>query len=215
MCPVELEIKETAESNTSASYLDLLLSTARNVQLQTSISDKRVTTILTPTSHTFRSWIVIFHLHRSMAFLSHDFNDMPVIAPHMNVLFWGPSNFRGSYLNINSEKFNCWYAIWRSYNTIRFLPLTNVKWHSETWRVAMTSIPISLYFNVWHWYLTWPLLNYEWFLWSILRLACHSGSLIRFLCSRIEWTGAYYFFLSISLFVCLSVFFCLFICCQL
>ena len=41
MYPVELEIKDTKESNTSASYLDLLLSMARDGQLHTSIYDKR------------------------------------------------------------------------------------------------------------------------------------------------------------------------------
>ena len=41
MYPVELEIKDTTESNTSASYLDLLLSIGRNGQLHTSIYDKR------------------------------------------------------------------------------------------------------------------------------------------------------------------------------
>ena len=43
MYPVELEIKDTTESNTSASYLDLLLSIGRDAygQLHTSIYDKR------------------------------------------------------------------------------------------------------------------------------------------------------------------------------
>ena len=41
MYPVELEIKETTESNISASYLDLLLSIGRDGQLHTSIYDKR------------------------------------------------------------------------------------------------------------------------------------------------------------------------------
>ena len=41
MYPVELEIKETTESNTSASYLDLLLSIGRDGQLHTSIYDNR------------------------------------------------------------------------------------------------------------------------------------------------------------------------------
>ena len=38
---IELEIKDTTESNTSASYLDLLLSIGRDGQLHTSIYDKR------------------------------------------------------------------------------------------------------------------------------------------------------------------------------
>ena len=41
MYPVELEIKDTTESNTSASYLDLLLSIGRDGQLHTSVYDKR------------------------------------------------------------------------------------------------------------------------------------------------------------------------------
>ena len=41
MYPIELEIKDTIESNTSASYLDLLLSIGRDGQLHTSIYDKR------------------------------------------------------------------------------------------------------------------------------------------------------------------------------
>ena len=41
MYPSELEIKDTTESNTSASYLDLLLSIGRDGQLHTSLYDKR------------------------------------------------------------------------------------------------------------------------------------------------------------------------------
>ena len=41
MYPPELEIKDTTESNSSASYLDLLLSIGRGGQLHTSLYDKR------------------------------------------------------------------------------------------------------------------------------------------------------------------------------
>ena len=41
MYPVELENKDTSESNTSASYMDLLLSIGRDGQLHTSFYDKR------------------------------------------------------------------------------------------------------------------------------------------------------------------------------
>ena len=41
MYPAELEIKDTTESNTSASYLDLLLSIESDGQLRTSFYDKR------------------------------------------------------------------------------------------------------------------------------------------------------------------------------
>ena len=41
MYPPELEMKDTMESNTSTSYLDLLLSIGRDSQLRTSLYDKR------------------------------------------------------------------------------------------------------------------------------------------------------------------------------
>ena len=41
MFPPELEIKDTTESNTSASYLDLLLSIGTDGQLRTTLYDKR------------------------------------------------------------------------------------------------------------------------------------------------------------------------------
>ena len=41
MYPVELEIKDTTESNNSAAYLDFLLSIGRDGQLHTSLYDKR------------------------------------------------------------------------------------------------------------------------------------------------------------------------------
>ena len=41
MYPAELEIKDTTESRTSASYLDLLLSIGSDGQLRTSLHDKR------------------------------------------------------------------------------------------------------------------------------------------------------------------------------
>ena len=41
MYPAELEIKDTTESNTFASYLDLLLSIESDGQLHTSLNDKR------------------------------------------------------------------------------------------------------------------------------------------------------------------------------
>ena len=40
MYPVELEVKDTTETNTSASYLDLLMLIERDGQLHTSIYDK-------------------------------------------------------------------------------------------------------------------------------------------------------------------------------
>ena len=67
--PPKLEIKDTTESNTSASYLALLLSIGRDGQLRTSLYDKRDD----------------FNFH--MAFLSHNSSDTQRLAPLMNVLF--------------------------------------------------------------------------------------------------------------------------------
>ena len=41
MYPTDLEIKDTTKNNTSASYLDLLLSIGRDDQMHTSLYDKR------------------------------------------------------------------------------------------------------------------------------------------------------------------------------
>ena len=85
MYPAELEIKNTTESNTSASYLDLLLSTGRDGQLRTPFTTN--VTISTSISHNFRSWVATFHLRQPMAFLSHSSYGMPGLALLMNILF--------------------------------------------------------------------------------------------------------------------------------
>ena len=66
MYPAELEIKDTTESTTSASFLDLLLSIGRDGQLHT-LPSTTSEMISISTSQTFRSWVVIFHLRRPMA----------------------------------------------------------------------------------------------------------------------------------------------------
>ena len=55
MYPAELEIKDTTESTTSASYLDLLLSIWRDGQLHISIYDKRYDFIVHITNFPFLS----------------------------------------------------------------------------------------------------------------------------------------------------------------
>ena len=61
--PAVREIKNTTESNTSASYLDLLLSIGRDGQLHTSFNDKRE-------DFNFHSTSFEFHLLRPREFLS-------------------------------------------------------------------------------------------------------------------------------------------------
>ena len=79
MYPAELEIKDTMESNTSASYLDLLLSIESDGQLHTSLYDRR---------DAFNFHITNFpFLSQPIVFLSHSSYGMPGLAPLMNVLF--------------------------------------------------------------------------------------------------------------------------------
>ena len=73
MYPVELEIKETTESNTSVSYLDLLLSIGRDGQLHTSIYDKRD----------------VFNLHiTNFPFLSSNIPTSPAYGVFISQLIW-------------------------------------------------------------------------------------------------------------------------------
>ena len=66
MYPAELEIKDKTESNTSASYLDLLLSIESDGQLHTSLYDKRDDFNFHITNFPFLS--SIFHLRYHMFF---------------------------------------------------------------------------------------------------------------------------------------------------
>ena len=79
--PVELEIKDTTESTTSASYLDLLLSIGRDGQSTTN----EMISISTPKN--FRFAVVILHIRQPIAFLSLNLYDTLGLAPRINVLF--------------------------------------------------------------------------------------------------------------------------------
>ena len=83
MYPTELEIKDTTESNTSPSYLDLLLSIESDGQLRTSLYDKRDDFNFHITNFPFLSG----NIPSSMVFLSHSSYGMQGLAPLMNVLF--------------------------------------------------------------------------------------------------------------------------------
>ena len=97
MYPVSLEIKDTTESNTSASYLDLLLSIRRDGQLHTSIPTNVMISI--SISQIFRSWVAIYQLRPPMASLSRSLCDMPGLALRMNVLFGRRHDFQISFSN--------------------------------------------------------------------------------------------------------------------
>ena len=86
MYPAELEIKDMTESNTSASFFDLLLSIESDGQLRTFLYDKRddfnfhITNFPSLSSN-------IPYIRQPMVFLSHSSYGMPGLAPLMNVLF--------------------------------------------------------------------------------------------------------------------------------
>ena len=105
MYPPELEIKDTTESNTSASYLDLLLSIGRDGQLRTSLYDKRDDFNFHITNFPFLS----SNIPSSPAYgvLSHNSSDTPGLAPLMNVLFWGRCDFPISFSGRDMSR-NVW-----------------------------------------------------------------------------------------------------------
>ena len=143
MYPPELEIKDTTESNTSASYLDLLLSIGRDGQLRTSLYDKLDDSI--SIWQTFRFWVATSHLHPPLAFLSHNSSDTPGLAPLMNVLFWGRCDFPISFSGRDMSR-NVWNRPLGSSmvgtgilpNNMRGSPLPNVTRHSGWWPHTVT-----------------------------------------------------------------------------
>ena len=106
MYPPELEIKDSTESNTSASYLDLLLSIVRDGQLCTFLYDKRDDFNFHITNFPFLS-INIPSLPAPMVFLSHNSSDAPGLAPLMNVLFCGRCDFPISFSGRDMSR-NVW-----------------------------------------------------------------------------------------------------------
>ena len=140
MYPVEFENKDTTESNTSASYLDLLLSIGRDGQLHTSIHDKCDDSI--STSQIFLSWVAIFLPRPPMTSLFLSLYGMPGLAPRMDVLSWGRRDFQITGIRHGMLKIAIEEVLWSirgSYQTIGSFPLTNVKWYSVTWPYTMTT----------------------------------------------------------------------------
>ena len=118
---VELEIKDMTESNTSASYLDLILvSLGRDGQLHTSIYDKQCYDDFNFQYHklSFLSSNIPTS-SKLMASLSCSLNDMPGNAPHMDVLFSRAMQLSNKLLkqgylmersNSSLRKFYGWYG---------------------------------------------------------------------------------------------------------
>ena len=168
MYPAELEIKDTTETITSVSYVDLLLSIWRDCQLHTSIYDKRDYFNIHITNFPFLS----MNSPSSPAYGVFKFSAYTIRpdAPRMNVLFWGPGDFPVSYakkgylverLKLSFSKFYGRYgdliqqyevSLSRMLNEI--LTLDQLQWLLN----RSDFPPIS-----WPWNPAWPSLNYEWF----------------------------------------------------
>ena len=143
MYPAELEIKETTESITSASYLDLLLSIESDGQLRTSLYDKR---------DDFN-----FHI-TNFSFLSCNIPSLPAYGVFISQFIryaraWSSyerfilraarlsSKLLGQEYVMERLKFlpqEVLRSIWGSHQTLWSLPLPNVTWHSGTWPYTMT-----------------------------------------------------------------------------
>ena len=149
MYPAELEIKDTTESTTSASYLDLLLSIGRDGQLHTSIYDKR---------DDFN-----FHI-TNFPFLSSNIPSSPAYGVFISQLIryaYACSSYECFFFlrarrlssKLLEQGIPCGtleiviqevlWSIRGSYWAIWSNPLTNVKWHSDPWP-TVTSLPIRL-----------------------------------------------------------------------
>ena len=104
------------------------------------------------TSKTSRSWVVIFHFRRRIAYLSLNLYDTPVLAPRMNVYSEGQATFQeatqtaipcGTIEIVIREVL---WSIRGSYSAIWSNPLMNVKWHFDPGPIV-TSRPIRLSTN--------------------------------------------------------------------
>ena len=142
MYSYELEIKDTRESNTSVSYLDLLLSIRKDGQLHTSIYHKpddfnyQITKFpfLSSNIPTLSAYgVFISHLIRYARACSS--NECFILRATRLFKKASRTGIRQGTLEIVIEE-----ALWSirgSYQTIWSFLLTNVKWHSVTWSYSM------------------------------------------------------------------------------
>ena len=128
--PVELEIKDMPESNTSASYLDLILLIRRDGQLHTSIYDKQCYDDFNFHITNFHSWVAIYQHHPTLASLSRSSYDMLGHAPHMDVLFRGQCNFQISFSNRDTSR-NAHIPHWGSFMVDTGILSNNMKFPSH------------------------------------------------------------------------------------
>ena len=153
MYPAELEIKNTTESNTSASFLDLLLSIGRDGQLRTSLYDKGDDFNFHITNFPFLSSnmpsspaydVFISQLIRyARACFSYERFILRVARLSSKLLGQGYVRER---LKSSLRKFYGRYG-----NLINYeVPLPNVTWHSGTWSSTVTPLTDQTYYtNFW------------------------------------------------------------------
>ena len=181
MYPAELEIKDTIESITSASYLDLLLSIGKNGQLHTSIYDKRddynfrITNVPFLSSNTpsspaygvFISQLIRFACSSYEGFIlrtrghSSKLLKQGYLAERLKSSF---RKFYGRYGDLIQQ-----YEVFFSRMLNDILTLNQLQWLPNRSNFP----PIS-----WPLYRDWPSPNYELFLWSTCTgVACQQGTL--------------------------------------
>ena len=143
MYPAELEIKDTTESNTSASNLDLLLSIESDGQLRTSLYDKRDNFNFHITNFPFLSsnipsspayGVFISQLIRYARACS-SYECFILRAARLSSKLLGQGYVMERLKSSHREVL---WSIWGSHKTLCSLPLPNVRWHSGTWPYTMT-----------------------------------------------------------------------------
>ena len=171
MCPAELEIRDTAESAASASYLDLLLSIGRDGQLHTSIYDKRDDFNFHITNFPFLSGnipsspaygVFISQLIRySRACSSYECFILRARRLSSKLLKQG---YLAERLKSSFRKFYGRYGdLIQQYEVSLSRMLNDILILDQQWLPNQSDFPpIS-----WPWYRAWPSPNYEWFPWSI------------------------------------------------
>ena len=155
MYPVELEIKDMTQSNTSASYLDLLLSIGRDVHLHTSIYDKR---------DDFTFHITNFPFLRSNIATSPAYGVfISQLIRYARACSWygyfilRTTHFLNKLLEQRYVKERLESSLKKFYGRYVDLikqfefHLTNPEWHFVAWPNTMTTLHrIRLYTNQWH-----------------------------------------------------------------
>ena len=151
MYPAELEIKDTTDSTTSTSYLDLLLSIGRDGQLHTSIYDKRDDFNFHITNFPFLSsnipsspayGVLSLNIRCARACSSYECFILRAMRLSSELLKQGYLEER---LKSSFRKFYGRYGDLIQQYELSF-PLTNAKWHSDPWP-TVTSQPIRLSTN--------------------------------------------------------------------